>query len=188
MSEGSVLQPRVAPGDRRAVGLLTWVIAGVSGRVTGTSRPNIFLVLGRHRRLFRGWLHFAGRLMPGGQLPRREAELVILRVAHLRRCAYELEHHRRLATRSGVTATELDRVAVGPGAPGWTPRERALLAAVDELHHSRDLADPTWDELRCHLDERVAIELVLLASHYEMLATTITTLRIPLDRPRRRDL
>lgn len=178
--------PRVTPGDRRAVGLLTWIVAGVSGRVTGTGRPNLFLVLGRHRRLFLGWMHFAGRLMPGGKLPRRETELVILRVAHLRGCAYELEHHRRLAARSGVAPDEVERVLVGPDAPGWTDRERALLAAVDELHHTGDLTDACWGDVRRHLDERLAIELVLLASHYEMLATTITTLRIPLDEPRRR--
>lgn len=185
MSDAPVSSPRVTPGDRRAVGLLTWIVAGVSGRVTGTTRPNLFLVLGRHRRLFRGWLHFAGRLMPGGRLPRRDTELVILRVAHLRSCAYELEHHRQLAGRSGVSTDEVDRVVAGPDAPGWTPRERALLAAVDELHATGDLTDATWDALRGHLDERGAIELVLLASHYEMLATTIRALRIPLDRPRR---
>ena len=40
-------------------------------------------------------------------------------------------------------------------------------------------------ELRCHLDEREAIELCLLAGHYEMLATTIKALRIQPEAPRR---
>jgi alkylhydroperoxidase family enzyme len=85
-----------------------------------------------------------------------------------------------------VSTAEIDRALEGPDAAGWSPRERALLAAVDELHHTRDLRDATWATLRDHLDERAAIELVLLASHYEMLATAITTLRIPPDEPRRR--
>jgi AhpD family alkylhydroperoxidase len=178
--------PRVEPGDRRSVGIVTWAIARASGLVTGTTPPNLFLVLGRHRRLFRGWLRFAGRLMPGGTLPRRETELVILRVALLRSCEYELAHHRRLAARAGIDGATLQRVVDGPSAGGWTPRERAMLAAVDELHETGDLGDAAWDALRAHLDEQAAIELVLLASHYEMLATTISALRIPLDRPRRR--
>jgi AhpD family alkylhydroperoxidase len=177
--------PRVAPGDRRAVGLVAWVVARVSGRVTGTTPPNLFLVLGRHRGLFRGWLHFAGRLMPGGALPRRETELVILRVAHLRANAYELEHHRRLAARARITPDEVERVLDGPAAEGWTARERAILGAVDELHHLQDLTDPCWATLRDHLGEREAIELVLLVGHYEMLATAITALRVPPDHPRR---
>lgn len=177
--------PRITPGDRAEVGTLTWLIAQVSGRVTGTTPPNLFLVLGRHRRLFRGWLRFASRLMPRGTLPRREAELVILRVGHLRTCEYEIAQHERLGRRAGLTVDELARVAEGPAAAGWTDREAAILAAVDELHRDQDLSDLAWERLRKHLDERSTIELVLLVAHYEMLATTIAALRIPTDRPRR---
>jgi AhpD family alkylhydroperoxidase len=179
--------PRIAPGSRAEAGWFAWSFSQVAGRVTGTTPPNLFLTLGRHRRLFRGWLRFAGRLMPGGRLPRRETELVILRVAHLRGCAYEWEHHRHLGRRAGVTEADVERLAVdGPVADlgGWTSRETAILVAVDELHHAGDLADDTWSALRGHLDEREAIELLLLAGHYEMLATTINTLRIEPDRPR----
>ena len=177
-------RPRVEPGDRKAVGAFAWGLAKVSGRVAGSKTLNLFLVLGRHKRLFLGWAHFAGRLMPGGRLPRRETELVILRVAHLRSCTYEEAHHGRLARKAGLGDAELARVRVGPAAEGWSARERALLEAVDELHGTGDLADATWDLLRRHLDEREAIELVLLAGHYEMLATAINALRVPLDEPR----
>ena len=176
--------PRVAPGGRRDVGLFTWGFASVAGRVAGTAPPNLFMTLGRHRGLFRGWLWFAGKLMPGGRLPRRETELVILRVAHLRRCRYEFDHHVRLGRRAGVDARDVERVIEGPGAAGWCEREAALLAAVDELHDSGDLSDAAWERLRAQLDERRLIELVLLVGHYEMLATAINTLRIQPDTPR----
>lgn len=176
--------PRIAPGTRRQVGAPAWAFAVIAGRVTGTTPPNLFLTLGRQRRLFRGWLRFAGRLMPGGTLPRRESELVILRVAHLRSCAYEFEHHVRLGRRAGVTPADVERVRAGADADGWSPRERALLRAVDRLHRDQDLDDDAWAELRGHLDEPTAIEFCLLVGHYEMLATVIHTLRIQPDRPR----
>jgi AhpD family alkylhydroperoxidase len=179
-----VSEPRVAPGSRRDVGLVGWAISWASGRVSGTGPPNLFLTLGRNRGLFRGWLHFGGRLMPGGKLPRRDTELVILRVAHLRQCAYEQEHHRHLAGRSGLTPADVDRVAAGPDDPGWSPRQRALLRAVDQLHARQDLDDDAWDALGAHLDERQRIELVMLVGHYEMLATAIAALRIQPDRRR----
>jgi AhpD family alkylhydroperoxidase len=175
---------RITPGGRGDVGVLTWTISRVAGRVGGTNPPNLFLTLGRHRKLFRGWLRFAGRLMPGGRLPRRETELVILRVAHLRSCRYEFDHHVRLGRRAGLTDGDLARVVEGPQAEGWSPRERTLLAAVDWLHHDRDLDDDAWSDLRGHLDEREAIEFCLLVGHYEMLATVIGTLRIEPDRAR----
>jgi len=173
--------PRIRPGDRRDVGIVNWAIATVSGRVAGTGPPNLFMTMGRHRRLFFGWLHFAGRLMPGGRLPRRDTELVILRTAHLRDCQYEFEHHRHLARRAGITAADIDRVMVGPDAPEWAPRERALLSACDELHRDRDLSDGTWQALTEHLNDRSVIEFVLLAGHYQMLATFIATLRVEND-------
>ena len=59
--------PRIVPGGIRDLGPLTWAFAKLAGRVTGTEPPAIFTVLGRHGPLFRGWLHFAAKLMPGGE-------------------------------------------------------------------------------------------------------------------------
>ena len=175
-------EPRIAPGRRRDVGLFGWGLSRVAGKVSGTGPPNLFLTLGRHRKLFRGWLRFAGRLMPRGTLPRRDTELVILRVAHLRSCRYELDHHTHLGRQAGLLDADLARVAEGPEVEGWSARERALLSAVDGFHRDQDLDDATWAALRGHLDERESIELCLLVGHYEMLATTIATLRVQPDR------
>lgn len=176
--------PRITPGTRRDVGLFAWVVSWVSGRVSRTPPPNLFLTLGRHRRLFRGWVHFGGSLMPGGKLPRRDTELVILRVATLRSCAYELEHHTHLAGRAGLSPADVERVAAGPGDPAWSDRDRAILTAVDELVLDHDLGDDAWAALAPHLDDRRRLELVMLVGHYEMLATTIGALRIEPDRRR----
>ena len=176
--------PRISPGTRRDVGLLVSGFARVAGRVTGTEPPAVFLTLGRQRRMFWGWLHFAGTLMPGGRLPRRETELVILRVATRCGSEYELTQHRRLGRRAGLTADEVARVETG-SLDGWDPADTLLLRAVDELHETRDLSDETWRDLCAAYDEATLVELVMLVGHYEMLATTLGTLRVQPDRPRR---
>lgn len=235
--------PRITPGSRTDVGLVAWLVSQGAGIAGGTTAPNLFLTLAKHRRLFFGWLRFAGRLMPGGRLPRRDTELVILRVAHLRQCRYEFDHHVRLGRRAGVTAADVERLiarpiaAVSPdqatndpieghlrgvrgscppitpstaesrdtsadapaaapaprtpaaapasGAPnGWSPRHDAMLEVVDQLVERRDVGDEAWAAARAVLDERELIELVLLATHYDLLATTIGTLRIQPDRRR----
>lgn len=178
-----MVEPRIAPGRHSDVGWINWIIAVVSGRVAGTGPPNLFLTMARHRRLFRGWLRFAGRLMPGGKLPRRESELVILRVAHLCRSEYEFAHHVRLGRRAGLRDEEIDGVTGKLAEGGWTAREAAILAAVDQLHTDRDLDESAWAALEAHLDERERIELLLLVGHYEMLATFLRTLRVPADVP-----
>ena len=73
--------PRISPGGLRELGLPIWAFTRLAGRATRTGPPRIFTTLGHNRGLFWGWLHFAGRLMPGGKLPRIDTELVILRVA-----------------------------------------------------------------------------------------------------------
>lgn len=164
------------------------LVAWVAGVVAGTTPPNLFRTLATQPRLFRGWLHFAGCLMPGGTLPRRETELVILRVAHLRGNRYEFEHHARLARRAAVRPADLDRLATGPAAPGWSEREQLLLTATDRLVTHRDLDEPTRERLGRQLAEPQLVELCLLVGHYDMLATVITALRIEPDSPRRRSL
>lgn len=177
-------QPRIRPGGRAETGVLIAALARLAGRAMGTEPPNLFTTLGRHRTLSWAWLVFAGKLMPGGRLPRRESELVILRVAHLHESLYELEHHTRLGRRAGLDEAALDRVAAGPQARGWSERERAILAATDALVERGELDDELWEALSAHLDERRLIELCMLVGHYEMLAKTIAALRIQPDRPR----
>ena len=175
---------RIEPGGRRELGLPMWTFTRIAGRVSGTEPMKLFRTMGRHRGLFRAWLWFGGRLMPGGKLPRRETELVILRVAHLRSCEYEREHHVRMGRRVGLDDADLARVQEGPSASGWSPREAAVLTAVDEIDERGDVSDAAWSALSEHLKPKELIELVMLAAHYEMLASFIGTLRIEPDRRR----
>ncbi|MDT4999282.1 MAG: hypothetical protein QOK12_1387 [Mycobacterium sp.] len=171
---------RIAAGRRSDIGLVNWTLLHIGGRLAGSGPPNLFSTMARNRSLFRAWLLFASNLMPFGGLPRRETELVILRTAALNNCEYEKIHHRRLAQRAGISAEETQRV-IDLDLDGWSPRERAQLAATDQLHRDRNLDERTWHELRQHLDEPAAIEFLLLAGHYTMLATFINTLGIALD-------
>ena len=177
-------RPRIAPGGLAELGLVNWGLCRVLSRAAGTRDAHLFSTLGRQRGLFRGWLRFAGRLMLGGSLPRHDSELVILRVAHLRSCAYELDHHLRIGRRCGIGPDVVERIFAGPAAPGWSERHAALLTAVDALIVDKDIGDAAWHALTDHYSEPQRIELCMLVGHYDMLATTIAALRIERDTPR----
>ncbi len=176
--------PRIAPGGRAEIGMVNHALVTLIGIPAG-GRANVFTTLARNRKLFRRWLRFAAALMPGGRLPRADTELVILRVAHVAGSQYEWEHHRRLGALAGLGADEIERVRRGPAEPGWNERQRALLAAADELLAERDLSDERWSELARHLGERELIEFCMLVGHYEMLAMTLNALRVQPDAPGR---
>lgn len=183
MQQGEV--PRIAPGTRRDLGFVNAVIVKLSGLAVRGKPPNIFATLARNRRLFRRWLWFAGGLMPGGKLPRRDTELVVLRVAHNTGSEYEWAQHERIAQRAGLGEAEVSRVREGPGAQGWSERQAALLAAADAMHADGSIGDELWARLDAQLDEPRLIELCMLIGHYEMLAMTLNTLRVQADFPAR---
>jgi AhpD family alkylhydroperoxidase len=173
------MDSRIEPGRLRELGLVNWAFSRVAARVVGVPDAHIFSTLGRTRGLFRGWLHYSARLMPFGSLSRADAEMVILRVAHLRGCEYELDHHKRLGRRAGLSDADIERVFTGPAA--WDGGRRALLAAVDELVETRDIGDAAWTELAKHRSDRELIEIVMLVGQYDSLATTLSVLRVQRD-------
>jgi AhpD family alkylhydroperoxidase len=178
MDEGS---PRIGPGERADLGWLNFGIAKLAGLATRGSPPRIFTTLGRHRGLFRRWLWFAAALMPGGKLPRADAELLILRVAHNSGCEYEWAHHERLGHRAGLSDEEIARVRGGAAATGWSERQALLLSAADELHADGRIGAELWGRLSQVLDEVGLIELCMLVGHYEMLAMTLNSLEVEPD-------
>jgi AhpD family alkylhydroperoxidase len=169
--------PRIAPGGLRELGVVNHLISAVAGRVLGGTRPRVFTTLGRQRGLFRAWLWYSAKMMPGGHLPRRETEMVILHIAALRDCEYERRHHVRIGRRVGLTADQIEH-AGDDSWEGWNVREKAMLAAATQLVRDRDIDDPAWAALRAHLDEPESIELLMLCGQYDALATTLMTLRV----------
>ncbi|MDI3312846.1 MAG: carboxymuconolactone decarboxylase family protein [Mycobacterium sp.] len=181
---------RIPSGGLRELGPVNWLLAKFAARTVRVPEMHLFTTLGRHRRLFRVWLAYSGVLLRG-RLPRADTELVILRVAQLRACGYELQHHRRMARRRGLDAKTQDAIVAWPqgtGEPGdrLTPRQQALLRATDEFVTNRSISAGTWQALTCHFDLRQLIEFCMLAAQYDGLAATISALDVPLDHPQDR--
>jgi AhpD family alkylhydroperoxidase len=181
---------RIPSGRFRELGPINWVLAKSAARTVRAPEMHLFTTLGQRRALFWTWSLYAGRLLRG-RLPAADTELVILRVAHLRSCEYELQHHRRMARRQGLDANTQATIFAFPNAPDrdgpqkvLSARQQALLKATDELIKDRTITADTWARLATHLDRRQLIEFCLLATQYDGLAATITALAIPLDNPR----
>jgi AhpD family alkylhydroperoxidase len=141
----------------------------------------LFTTLGRTKGLYRGWMFYSSKMMPFGSLARADCEMVIIRVATLRNCQYELDHHKRLGKRAGLDDALQAAIIGGPDSDGLDDRQRAILCAVDELVATKDIGDSAWAAAAEYLGERQLIELVLLIGQYDSLATTIGTLRIERD-------
>jgi alkylhydroperoxidase family enzyme len=179
----AVVPPRIPPGGRRELGLFGWLFCKLAARVWKVPEIHLFTVFVQHPRLFWSWAQFGGVLLRRGRLSGRDTEVVILRVAHLRKSEYELQQHRRVALRRGVDSETQAAVFAWPVADGLSPRNRALLTAVDELVTTRAMADESWQRLAAYLDRRQLMEFVMLVAQYDGLAMWLNTLGVPMDYP-----
>ena len=137
-------------------------------------------LIANHPRFLPPYLMWAKAVALEGVLPRRDAALVALRTAL--RCHSEFEwgvHAETALARIGLTHEELDRVAIGPEAPGWTSHEAALLRAADELHEEQTIGDATWTTLSTEYDAAALLEVVFVAAHYTMLSMVANSAGLP---------
>lgn len=144
-------------------------------------RPwNVFRTMAQHPDLARRWMVFANHVLYKSTIPGRERELAILRVGWLCESEYEFGQHRVIGIDAGLTADEVERVKAGPDAE-WTPIERLVLQATDELHHDKIVSDHTWAALREHWSDEQLMDLVFAIGQYTMVSMALRTFGIPLD-------
>ena len=134
--------------------------------------------------LFRTFAHNPGMtraMQPWGgyelsrdlSLSLRQREVVIDRVTA--RCGAEYEwgvHVAFFAAQAGLGSEQLHSLTHGgPEDPCWTePVDRAVIAAVDDLHDHGRLTGSVGDELARHLDVAQRLDLALLAGWYHAIS------------------
>ena len=142
---------------------------------------NALGTLAHHPELTRAFNTFNGHILFASTLSPRQRELLVLRVAAVRDAAYEWRQHVVLASDAGITAEEVDRIAEGPDAPGWSQVDRAMVSAVDELLRDATVADGTWETLAAELEVEQLMDLVFTVGAYDTLAMVFRTFGVPLD-------
>lgn len=135
----------------------------------------VFGVLANHPRLLDKWLKFAGHLLVRGSLPRRHAELLILRTAWNCACDYEWTQHVALGREFGLDEGDFETLAGRTLLADRPELDRLLIVAADQLHESCRIGDRVWNALSVHLDSQQLIELCLLVGQYQMLAMLINS-------------
>jgi len=148
------------------------------------NRPKGLNALGtfaRHPELARAYNTFNGHVLFASHITPRQRELLVLRVAVLRHCEYERLQHEVMAADAGLSTEEVERVAAGPDARGWSALDAALVRAVDELIADGVIADDTWTALAAHLDTEQLMDVVFTVGAYEILAFAFRSFGVEVD-------
>jgi 4-carboxymuconolactone decarboxylase len=167
--------PRLEPLDEDRIDPET------RARFGGRPMDNIFRTLSHHPKLFKRWLVFGNHILTKSSLPARERELAILRIGWLCRAEYEWGQHVLIGRQAGLTDEEIERIPAGGDAAGWSDRDRAILAAVDELHTDAFVGDATWRALESHFDTEQLLDLIFTIGQYNLVSMVLNTLGVQLD-------
>ena len=145
-------------------------------------RPlNVHRLMAHHPKLLNAWWNFRNHAVTGGELGRRNGELVILRVALHMRAWYEWASHVQRALACDITLEEIERVKQGASASGWEASEVMLLQAVDELVANRLISPKTLQELGEYFSNRQIMDIMGIYGMYVILGCMVNTWDIELD-------
>ncbi|HET9731707.1 MAG TPA: carboxymuconolactone decarboxylase family protein [Acidimicrobiales bacterium] len=142
---------------------------------------NALGVLAHHPGLARSWMQLTAQILRKSTLSERQRELLILRVAAVRKSQYQWVEHVPIARRCGLDDGDIARIAFGPDAPFWSPTDQALLRAADELLSERDVSDPTWSSLAGELSPSQLLDLLFTVSAYDTNCLMVRAFRIRPD-------
>lgn len=137
--------------------------------------PNFYGVFAQHPRLLQAFSVQSVHTTTGSALSVRDRDLVTLRTGWLCRSEYGWARQVRVSRQHGLTETEIRRIAIGPGALGWTPFEMILLRATDELWRDNTISDETWNELEMHYSPIQLIDLVISIASTRMVSAAVNS-------------
>ena len=148
------------------------------------NRPRALHVLGtmaHHPELAHAYFTLNGHVLMATTLSERQRELLIMRVAAVRKCGYEWAQHLFMARDVGLTDEEIGRISYGPDSPFWNDDDAALMRAVDELVIDGTLSEPTWQALSAALDTQQLLDLIFTVGSYDLLARLFNALQMEID-------
>lgn len=142
---------------------------------------DIFRTLVRAPDAFRAFQWWGGYVLSRNHLSPRDREILILRTGWLCKSGYEWTQHHRIGLQSGLTAEEIEHIKTGANAPNWTPEERALLLAADDLHNDQFVSEDTWAQLHGHFNERQLMDVVFTCGQYTQVSMILNSFGVQLD-------
>jgi 4-carboxymuconolactone decarboxylase len=142
---------------------------------------NVFRTMAQHPKLMKRWLVFANHVLTKSTIPGRDRELAILRAGWRCHSPYEWGQHVVIGKREGITDAEVELIAEGPDAAGWSAHDAAILRAVDELHDTSTISDTTWATLSDTYDQQQMMDLVFAIGQYHLVSFALNAFGVERD-------
>jgi AhpD family alkylhydroperoxidase len=140
---------------------------------------NVFRMVANSPTALPGFVAVAKSILVDAELPARDREIAVLRVAQLTDAEYEWVHHVRIALRAGVTDEEIEAIAAG--GDSLDEGDRLLCRVAEEMTRDIRLSDEALAQLLQRYGVRQTTELIFCVGYFNMLSRFLESTRVPLE-------
>jgi AhpD family alkylhydroperoxidase len=137
-------------------------------------RSGVYSTLAKHPKLFRAIGPMMAHLLVDNALTDPQREIVIVRSCLHDRGAYPYRQHVGIAAGAGVTTSTLDQLTLEHPTID-DPADRAIVAALDELHRYDVITEDAWSLLAEHLEARATMDMIVTAGFYGLISFLLNT-------------
>lgn len=120
-------------------------------------------------------------MQPGRALPAHFRELAIIRTGIVGDSRFEYSQHLKVARMVQVPEEKLKSIKGWATSDKFTPAERAVMAATDELVGRNLVEDETFAELKKHLSDPQILELFYVIGLWRMHGMIVRALHLEFD-------
>ena len=142
---------------------------------------NVTATMAHNRTMAKAIGSFAQTVLFGGDLPRRQVEITVLRMGWNCQAVYEFGQHTLFGRAAGLSDAEI-YFTTRPASEGpWSAPDRVLLELVDDLYTDDCVSDATWAEATKHFGAADIIHLIAAAGCYRVVSGFLNSAGVQLD-------
>lgn len=142
---------------------------------------NVLATMAHHPGLSQALGGLAGFVLNEAGVPRRQRELVILRMGWNCQARYEFGQHTLYGKAHGVSDDEIVAVTQPLRCHPWSDEDRVLLQMTDDLYTDDCVSDATWRELTQRWNVPEIMEFVSSALTYRVVSGFLNSFGVELD-------
>ena len=141
---------------------------------------NIWKLWGHSPQTLETFIVFYKALMKG-RLDPKLRELAYIKASLVNDCAYCANAHKSVAQRIGVTEEQIQQINTFATSDLFSPVERAVMAAADEILSRNLVEDATFAALQKHLSDAEILELFVVIGLWRMHGLIVRALHLEYD-------
>jgi len=142
---------------------------------------NVTATMAHNRTMSKAIGGFAQTVLFGGELPRRQVELAVLRTGWNCESVYEFGQHTLFGRDAGLTDAEIYFTTRQVGEGRWSDEDRVILQIADDVCTDDCVTDATWAAASALFSAADIIHVIAAVGAYRVVSSFLNSAGVQLD-------